>query len=210
MQEEMMWSNFAKDFERLNNYVVGEKDVILAKSEVAKMADLGYLLELGCGNGAYTNILKKNAKNILATDFSSKMVEECKKRFIKDTNVKVSQANAQELPLKSETFDTIFMANLLHVVSDCDKVLQEANRVLKPNGKIILLDFTTFGMSFLNKLGMIYRYLKTYKKPPKNAQNPTLSPKKMSELLENNSFKSTKSKLIGNSSKAVFAVAIKA
>lgn len=208
--QEKMWSRFAENFENLNNYVVGKEDMVLAKNEVAKIANLGYLLELGCGNGTYTNILEKNAKNILATDFSSEMIDVSKKRFEKNTNIEVFQANAMELPFENETFDTVFMANLLHIVSDCDKVLQEANRVLKPNGKIILLDFTTFGMRFFDKLGMIYRYLKTYGKPSKKAQNPTLSPKKMNKFLEKNNFKDANSKLIGNKSKAVLAVALKA
>ena len=40
------------------------------------------------------------------------------------------------------------MANLLHVINEPQKVVKQSKRVLKENGKIIIIDFTPEGMSF--------------------------------------------------------------
>ncbi|MCD4665537.1 MAG: hypothetical protein K8R68_09705, partial [Bacteroidales bacterium] len=80
-------------------------------------------------------------------------------------------------------------------------------RVLKKSGRIIVIDFTPEGMTFFNKLGLVYRYLKTYGKPSSERQGQNLTVKKIREMLESNSFKIEEAKLIGNKVKAVFIIA---
>ena len=98
------------------------------------------------------------------------------------------------------------MANLLHVIPEPDKGVAESKRVLNKNGRLIVISFTTEGMTFFSKLGMIYRYLKTYGKPSPTAQ--TLTVQKTGEMLKGCGFKIEEAKLIGNKSKAIFINAI--
>ena len=60
-------------------------------------------------------------------------------------------------------------------------------------------------MTFFNKLGMIYRYLKTYGKPSPTAQ--TLTVQKTRDMVKNCGFEIEEAKLIGNKSKAIFIIA---
>jgi hypothetical protein len=63
------------------------------------------------------------------------------------------------------------------------------------------------GMKFLHKIGMIYRYLKTWGKPSPHAQ--TLSLATAGDMLLKQGFEIKQSELLGIRSKAIFVKAIK-
>ena len=208
MEKETYWSRFANDFEELNNYVVGKSDMEVILNKLSKQKDLKNTLELGCGNGTYSKVLAKEADKLLATDFSDEMVNAAKTRLNSISNIKVENANCFNLPYPDNNFDTVFMANLLHIIPEPGKAVIESKRVLKKSGgRIIVIDFTPEGMTFFNKLGLVNRYLKTYGKPPSKRQGQNLTVKKIREMLEHNGFKIEEAKLIGNKVKAVFIIA---
>lgn len=203
-EKETYWSRFAKDFEERNNYVVGKGDMDIIEKVLAEEKRLKNVLELACGNGTYSKILANNSTKLVATDFSQEMVAETKQRLKDIKKIEVKKANAQKLSFKKETFDTVFAANLLHIIENPQKVVQEAARVLKPKGKFMVVDLTIDGMSFVNKLGMIFRYLKTYGKPSASGTNFSLA--EIIAMLEKENMKIEKSVLIGEKSKATFVV----
>lgn len=206
MEKETYWSKFADDFEELNNYVVGKSDMNIILKEVSQLKDLKNTLELGCGNGTYSKVLANNADKLLATDLSDKMLNIAKYRLKVYPNVNVERANCFALPYAANSFDTVFMANLLHIVYEPEKVILESKRVLKNDGRIIVLDLGMEGITLFNKIGMMYRYLKTYGKPSATASNLTLQ--QIQFMLERNSFNVIEAKLIGDKIKAIFITAI--
>lgn len=123
------------------------------------------------------------------------------------SNIEVEKANCFELPYDDETFDTVFMANLLHVIPTPEKTVAEAKRVLKTGGYIIALDYTITGMTVINKLQMMQRYIKVYGNRPQSAIN--VDDKVMQDLLTKNGLVVEFTKLIGKSSKAAFGKAQK-
>ncbi len=205
MEKETYWSKFANDFEERTNYVVGKNDMELIETFLSKQKALGKTLEVGCGNGTYSKILILEAENLTATDFSDEMVAVAKERLKGVENVSVEKANCFNLFYPDSSFNTVFMANLLHIIREPEKAVAEGKRVLKKNGKLIVISFTTEGMTFFNRLGMIYRYLKTYGKPSPTAQ--TLTVQKTRDMVKNCGFEIEEAKLIGNKSKAIFIIA---
>ena len=205
MEKETYWSKFANDFEERTNYVVGKNDMELIETFLSKQKALGKTLEVGCGNGTYSKILILEAENLTATDFSDEMVAVAKERLKGVENVSVEKANCFNLSYPDSSFNTVFMANLLHIIREPEKAVAEGKRVLKKNGKLIVISFTTEGMTFFNRLGMIYRYLKTYGKPSPTAQ--TLTVQKTRDMVKNCGFEIEEAKLIGNNSKAIFIIA---
>ena len=203
MEKEQYWSKFADDFEERNNYVVGYEDMDLILEKVKQQKDLKDTLELGCGNGTFSKVLISEATQLTATDYSDEMVNAATNRLKEIENIKVEKADCFNLPYPDSSFDTVFMANLLHIIPEPEKAILECKRVLKKGGKIIIVSFTTDGMSIINKIIMIYRYLITYGKPSPFAQNLTL--KTAEQMLANNGFKVEESKLLGNKVKAVFS-----
>lgn len=206
-EKETYWSRFAGDFEERNAYVVGKSDMEAILDEVSKVTGLKNTLELACGNGTYSKVLSKNADKVTVTDFSDEMVDAAKKRLSGFENVSVEKADAFDLQYPENSFDTVFLANLLHVVPNPENIVDEVKKVLKTGGRTIVLDFGVEGMSLFDKTGMMLRYLKTYGKPP--SDGAALSTEDIKRLLEEAGFTVEGLSLIGRKSKAAFAVASK-
>ncbi len=207
MQKETYWSRFASDFEERNKYVVGKKDMHLILNKISEQKNLKNTLELGCGNGTYSKVLASNTDNLLATDLSDKMVEASKARLKSFSNIEVEKANCFDLQYDNNSFDTVFMANLLHIIPEPEKAIPQINKVLKKDGKLIILSFTAEGMKLINKLRMFYRYLKTYGKPSPHAQ--TLYLENVENMLIEKGFEIKGSELLGKRMKAIFIIAVK-
>ncbi len=205
-EKETFWSKTASDFEEKNNKIIGKESMHIVSEAIAKETDLGDTLELACGNGTYSKILVKNAKKLTATDWSEEMVNETKRRLKDFPTIKIEQANCFELPYADNSFDTVFMANLLHIIPTPEKAVAEAYRVLKPNGKIIVLDFTATGMKFFAKIRMLYLFIKFYGKPKEGGN---VDDKKLRQLFEETGFETEFSKIIGGQAKAAFGKGIK-
>lgn len=203
--KETFWSRFANDFEEHNNYVVGLKEIELIKNLLLESKELSKTLELGCGDGLFTKTIASNSDSLMATDWSDEMIKVAKERFKDDTIIKIKKEDCLNLSFDDHSFDTIFMANLLHVIPRPEKVLEECKRVLRPDGNLIILSFTMHGMSLYNKMAMFYRYIKTYGKPPKNSTVLTIQ--KVKDLLDKLGFVTIKVELIGHKMKSVYAIA---
>jgi ubiquinone/menaquinone biosynthesis C-methylase UbiE len=205
-QKEKKWSRFANNFEERNCYVVGKSDIELIMKKVSTLKNLKNVLELGCGNGTYSKVLAKNADSLLATDLSDEMVGASKERLKNYNNIKVDKANCFDLPYPDKSFDTVFMANLIHIISNRNKALEECKRVLKKGGCLLIISHTQKGMKLRHKLGMSYRYLKTYGRLPKGGRNFGLD--EANTLLDACGLPVIESELIGKKTKALFIKAI--
>jgi len=204
-EKETYWSRFAADFEKRTDFVVGNDHIELTKAALSKQTDLGNTLELGCGTGTYSKILAREARHLTATDYSDEMVAFTKQRFESVENVTVEKANCFSLSYPEFSFDTVVMANLLHVIPEPEKAVEECKAVLKRNGRLLIVSFTTEGMTLFSKLGMIFRYLKTFGKPSPTAHKLTVQ--KTKTMLSDCGFKVDEARLIGDRSKAIFVIA---
>lgn len=96
------------------------------------------VLDLGCGNGRFFEFLKDKDINYIGVDFSERLIEIAKKKYPK---VKFQVADALNLPFPNNYFDKIYsIAVLHHIPSEQFRMqfLEEARRILKPNGFLIL------------------------------------------------------------------------
>jgi demethylmenaquinone methyltransferase/2-methoxy-6-polyprenyl-1,4-benzoquinol methylase len=73
-------------------------------------------------------------------------------------NVTFSQADAQYLPFPDDTFDVITIAFGLRNVTDKDMALRSMLRVLKPGGKLLILEFSKPTSSLLSKIYDTYSF----------------------------------------------------
>ena len=99
----------------------------------------GKLLEIGIGNGSHLAAYKKHA--ITGIDTSTKMLEMAAKKNIYSAELLLM--DGQELKFKDNSFDYIILSHIIAVVPQPEKILQEAYRVLKPNGTLFLLNHFT-------------------------------------------------------------------
>jgi SAM-dependent methyltransferase len=92
------------------------------------------VLELGGGQGELAARLQDElGANVTFLDQSERMVELARARGVSDAHV----GDAQELPFRDESFDTVVAAWMLYHVADVDRALGEAARVLRPGGRLV-------------------------------------------------------------------------
>lgn len=73
-------------------------------------------------------------------------------------NIDYAQANAESLPFEDDSFDVITMAFGLRNVTDKDRALESMHRVLKPGGKLLVLEFSKPVLPLLSKAYDAYSF----------------------------------------------------
>ena len=110
------------------------------------------VLEFGCGTGYFTVAVAEKSKSVLATDLSDSLLEAAKNRLRDHPEVTVQKENCLGTSLAPESCDSVFMANLIHVVENPTKALEESSRILRSGGRIVIVTFTGYGMSLWEKI----------------------------------------------------------
>jgi len=99
-----------------------------------------HVLINGIGTGLDLPFLPDNHR-YTATDLTPAMLEKCKSRLSQyDLDIELHTADVMRLPFEDNSFDIVLMNLILAVVPEPIKALQEASRVLKPGGKIFIMD----------------------------------------------------------------------
>jgi demethylmenaquinone methyltransferase/2-methoxy-6-polyprenyl-1,4-benzoquinol methylase len=83
--------------------------------------------------------------NVVALDINASMLREGRRRLVDEGvvgNIEYVQASAEDLPFEDDTFDCITIAFGLRNVTHKDKALQSMLRILKPGGRLLILEFS--------------------------------------------------------------------
>ncbi len=95
------------------------------------------LLDVGTANGAFPiRLSQKHTGRLVGLDFSSGMIALAKAQ---NTKVEFLEGDAVLLPFTDQSFDVVTARHMLYHVSNIEKALLEAKRVLKPNGRFLAL-----------------------------------------------------------------------
>jgi len=93
------------------------------------------ILDIGCGYGAYTKLLKKYGKVVVGIDISQECIFEAR---LQHPELTFFVASGEFLPFKNESFEVVCLIEVLEHVQNESSFLQEIHRVLRPNGKLII------------------------------------------------------------------------
>ena len=202
-QEEEYWSKVATTFEADQEWIVGKSAIQAITKKLLQEHDLGEVVEFGCGTGVFTRPLAQNAKHIIATDLSDEMIEIARTRLEGFQNITVEKANCKNTSFPSGRFDTVFMANLIHVIENPQEALQESWRVLRNDGILLITSTTSYDVSLLEKMKILVRFLRKWGRPPRYFRT-NYSPNELGSLVESAGFKVEDVQLIGDKTKAVY------
>ncbi|RAW02186.1 class I SAM-dependent methyltransferase [Pseudochryseolinea flava] len=106
--------------------------------EINKYAP-GQLLEIGVGNGTHLKYYTQH--QVIGIDSAQNMLAKAEKHL--KPNIQLHHMNGEALQFPDLHFDYIVLSHVIAVVDDPDKLLHEAHRVLKPNGKLFILNHVT-------------------------------------------------------------------
>jgi SAM-dependent methyltransferase len=95
-------------------------------------------LEIGCGTGHFTRLCAPSGAEITATDISETLLREARERT-DAPNVTYAPADAHALEFEDGGFDVVYGSSVLHHL-DVDRTLGELRRVLRPGGRLILVE----------------------------------------------------------------------
>lgn len=204
---EKYWSRFSDTYDENQEYVVGKDFIGEIGEELNKLSELSKTVEFGCGTGIFTELILQKTTHLKATDLSKELLALARKRLGNNPKVTIQKENCLATSFASGTFDSAFMANLIHIVENPFQVLQECHRILRSGGMLIIVTYTNVGMHMLDKIKLGLRFIKAWGKPPKHTH--IFSPERLAALMKNAGFAIEDVKLIGNRSKAVFAIGIK-
>jgi SAM-dependent methyltransferase len=98
------------------------------------------VLVVGCGTGLDLPLLPADV-DITGSDLSPRMVEKARRRAVSlGLAARLEVADATRLPYPDASFDAIVLHLILAIVPDPDACLREAARVLRPGGRVAVLD----------------------------------------------------------------------
>jgi ubiquinone/menaquinone biosynthesis C-methylase UbiE len=196
------WSKFANTIDEDEKYMVGGTAQQLIVERLSREGGLGELIELGCGTGLYTKVLAANASHVMATDLCDGMLAVARTQLKDLQNVTVDKVDCEKTDFPDGKFDSVFMANLIHIVENPPTTLQEAYRILKDGGLLLIMDFTTCGVKPFEKMKLGVRTLRRGYRPRRHFRS--LSPEGLRSLVENAGFKVEEVQLMGDKGKALF------
>jgi len=107
--------------------------------------ELGVLLDIGTGTGRMAELFAGNAARVVALDKNLEMlrVARAKLQHLPATQVELVQGDFTDLPFEAASFDTVLLHQVLHFAADPANALAQAARVIRPQGRIAIVDFAT-------------------------------------------------------------------
>ena len=100
------------------------------------------IADLGAGEGTLSQLMAQRAKKVIAIDNSEKMVEFGRELARRHgiQNLEYRLGDLEEVPIRSSTVDLAFLSQALHHATHPEHAIAEAWRILKPGGRITILD----------------------------------------------------------------------
>ncbi len=112
-------------------------------SELKKEVKNKIVLDAGCGSGKFLPVVSKLAKYYYGIDISSEQLFLANNKIINKEKVTLLCLDLCDISLEDNSIDIIYLSWVLGTILDLDKrdrVLKELLRVLKPGGKILLIE----------------------------------------------------------------------
>lgn len=132
------FSTAATDWDRMRGELFGEGSELLP---LFGLLDPSWVVaDLGAGTGALAARISPFVDRVIAVDSSTEMLSALASRLAAISNVESRQGELESLPIDDESCDLAFMLLVLHYIVEPVDALREACRILKPGGRLIVVD----------------------------------------------------------------------
>jgi ArsR family transcriptional regulator len=138
------------------------RQLVPGRSWAAWARALGHLLppldvaDIGCGEGYLTLEAARWARTVVGIDRSDEVLERAKAIAVRRHvhNVEWKKGDLTRLPLRDESIDVALLSQSLHHASDPERAIVETLRVLRPGGRLLILDLREHDQSWVrNRFG---------------------------------------------------------
>jgi ubiquinone/menaquinone biosynthesis C-methylase UbiE/biotin operon repressor len=123
------------------DYVPGKSWKSLAEALLRLMPPM-VIADLGAGDGTFSLLLAQRAAKVIAVDASEKMIEFGREQALRHSieNVDFRVGDMEELPIEASQVDLAFFSQSLHHALHPERAILEASRILRPGGRVAILD----------------------------------------------------------------------
>jgi ubiquinone/menaquinone biosynthesis C-methylase UbiE len=153
----MFWSRIAGVYDLIETVYNGKANARTTDYVASLMDKDDRVLECACGTGMFSVKIAPRVRALTATDFSDGMLKKTRKKCRKLENIKVENGDITNLNYGDGQFDKAVAANVVHLLDDPQKAIDELRRVVKPGGTIVIPTYIHFKKSkaaeLFNKAG---------------------------------------------------------
>jgi ubiquinone/menaquinone biosynthesis C-methylase UbiE len=143
----------AAEWDRIRKLHVPEAAVEEAIRAALAEKPFRSLLDLGTGTGRMLELFGRDVERGLGLDLSLDMLAIARDRLEQMglKHCRVRQGDLYDLPLGNDTFDVVILHQVLHFLDDGARAIKEAARVLRPGGRLLVVDFAPHEQEFLRE-----------------------------------------------------------
>jgi ArsR family transcriptional regulator len=130
-----------RDYEDAEPATPADRSLHRALVELTVARPLGDLLDIGCGQGRLLKLLASRAKRVVGVDIdaNARRLARAEMLLADLPNCTLRHGEMGALPFADHEFDTIILDDVLGGADQPVKVLEEAQRLLRPGGRMLLL-----------------------------------------------------------------------
>ena len=158
-----LFNSIASDYDRLNHILSLNIDKGWRRKAVKEIADKDSpvkVLDVACGTGDFTIEIAKKVSagsEVIGVDISEGMMEIGKEKMLKaGVTAEMTVADCESLPYDQNTFDRIAVGFGVRNFEHLDLGLREMCRVLKPDGKLVILELSLPSNRLVRGCYMLY------------------------------------------------------
>lgn len=145
------FSRNANEWDELRRLHVSDTEVEAALLKLIGDEPVDTLLDLGTGTGRILELLKDVYRRGVGVDASRDMLAVARANLDRSGIVKASIRHGDifNLPLDGQDFDLVVIHQVLHFLEQPQQAITEAARMLRPGGRLVLIDLAPHGLEYL-------------------------------------------------------------
>lgn len=145
------FSRNASEWDELRRLHVDDGQVEAALVDIIGPEQVDALLDLGTGTGRILQLLEKSYRRAVGIDASRDMLAVARANLDKAGILKaaVRHGDILNLPLDGNEYDIVTIHQVLHFLVQPELALSEAARMLKPGGRLVIIDLAPHGLEHL-------------------------------------------------------------
>jgi ArsR family transcriptional regulator len=148
---ETYFQRHAAEWDAIRSMHIPEPQVEAAIRRLLPRRKVKDLLDLGTGTGQILKLCAGNAERAVGIDLSREMLAIARANLDgpEFRNCTLRRAAAEQLPFADNSFDVVISHMVLHFLARPEQAVHEAARVLRPRGRLILVDFAPHDATLL-------------------------------------------------------------
>jgi ubiquinone/menaquinone biosynthesis C-methylase UbiE len=141
----------ATEWDRIRKLHIADAAVEDAVRTALGAQPIRSLLDLGTGTGRMLELFGPDLERGLGVDLSLDMLALARARLDRAElkNCSVRHGDIYDLGLPRDSFDVVIIHQVLHFLDDSARAIREAARVLRPGGRLLIIDFAPHDLEFL-------------------------------------------------------------